>query len=507
MQKRRLIRTFENSRLPIFSKAEIERREAENVDQYRYDITREDAKEVVMLAGRFPEIVNPAKWARVSADERFLLLGQYVGAISTTNLNLIIAPKVDEDKKGNRRLNSNGCVDLSVLVKSARVSNLPTEEFAEPGVMDRDMFFLHTLKFLGDLTGEVQHGLRCGYVATLDDLKSLRGTLNTDRIALSSAVSPELIPCKFEEFEENTLHNQVLRRAVVIIRTMLLSYAKDAGASPDMQDKRSLPLLRSCDNLLDLLVRVDDVALTWEMISSVQLSRLEERYYGIFHYAKLLIKCAAPVLYNNISQPIAPDFLAGFSQVWDAAILYERHIANYLRKKLIDGQVRKRSIRYRVLAQSQSRVLVKFPPGPEGAAFGCAEIRPDIIIWDDEKNRAHLIIDTKWKRYSGVMSVTTDDAYQVHAYATTYSVKPGDGPKSSRSSKLVKKPVVRTKTYYPPVCLLYPSLGESTKPEQGDFTGIGSEFLLARSPMDLDNLEFDPSMVLGKWWPIKSKIS
>jgi 5-methylcytosine-specific restriction endonuclease McrBC regulatory subunit McrC len=320
-------------------------------------------------------------------------------------------------------------------------------------------------------------------------------------------VSPELIPCKFEEFQENTLHNQVLRRAVVIIRTMLLPYAKDAGAPSGMHDERSGPLLRSCDNLLELMVRVDDVPLTWDMISSVQLSRLEERYYGIFHYAKLLIKCAAPVVYSGASQPAASDFLAGFSQVWDAAVLYELHIANYLRKKLSEGQARKRSARFRIVAQSQSRMLVKFPSVSEGDEVGCAEIRPDIIIWDDEKKRAHLIIDTKWKRYSGVTSVSTDDAYQVHAYATTYSVKPGEGPKSSRPSKLVKKPAVRTKTYYPPVCLLYPSLGESMMPEQGDFSGIGSEFLLARSPMDLDNLEFDPSVVLGKWWPLKNKIS
>ena len=506
MLNRRLIRTFENSRLPIFSRAEVERRKLENVSQCGYDITREDAREVVMLAERF-QGVNPAKWARVSSDERYLLLGQYVGAISTTNLNLIIAPKVDEDKRGSRTASSSGCVNLSVLVKSARIPNLPTEEFAEPGAMDREIFFIHAGKFMEDLTREVQHGLRCGYVATSDELKSLRGTLDTDKVALTSVVSPELIPCKFEEFQENTLHNQVLRRAVIIIRTMLLPYAKDAGAAPRMHDERSGQLLRSCDNLLELLIRVEDLPLTWDMISSVQLSRLEERYYGIFHYAKLLIKCAAPVVYSSASQPAASDFLAGFSQVWDAAVLYELHIANYLRKKLTEGQSRKRSARFRILAQSQSKILVKFPAVSEGEEIGCAEIRPDIIVWDDEKKRAHLIIDTKWKRYSGVASVSTDDAYQVHAYATTYSVKPGDGPKSSRSSKLVKKPVVRTKTYYPPVCLLYPSLGESTKPEQGDFTGIGSEFLLARSPMDLDNLEFDPSVVLGKWWPIKSKIS
>lgn len=499
----RLIKTFENSRLPIVSPSEILRQERENILQNSYDITREDAREVVMLAERFE--VNPAKWARVSADERYLLLGQYVGAVSTTNLNLIISPKVDEDKKGNRKASSIGCVKLSELVKSARITNLPTEEFAQPGAMDRDVFFIHASKFVEALTREIQHGLRCGYVATSDDLKSLRGTLDTDKLALLSVISPELIPCKFEEFQENTLHNQVLRRAVVIISKMLLPYSKDAGASPEMHDERSDPLLRLCDNLLEFMVRVEDVPLTWDMVSSVQLSRLEERYREIFQYAKLLIKCAAPVIYGGQGQSAASDFLAGFSQIWDAAVLYELHIANYLRKRLAEGQSRKRSARYRILTQSQSRMLVKFPSVYEGEEVGCAEIRPDIIVWDDEKSRAHLIIDTKWKRYSGVASVSTDDAYQVHAYATTYSVKPGKEVESSRSGKTVKKSASKTKTYYPPVCLLYPSLGESVAPEQGDFFGIGSEFLLARSPMDSKNLEFDPSVVLGKWWPVKSK--
>lgn len=495
------IRTYESARLNLFPREIIEQRKINEVPGCENDITRSDAKEIILLAEKFPEVVNPAKWARLSSDNRYLLLGQYVGSISTTNLNIIISPKVDEDKKNGGKRNPAGCVHLSVLVKSAKLTNLPKEDFAQPGVMDEEILFLHAEKFLVDMAREVQHGLRCGYVSVSQDLKSLRGTLDTNQIALKTAVHPELIPCKFDEFEENTLHNQVLRRAIVIIRSMLASIPRDTTFGA-----KAIALTLKCDTLLELLVRVSDINLTWDMISSLQLSRLESRYYDIFLYAKLLIKCSAPF---DQSRQDAPTHQAGFSQVWDPAKLFELHIANYLSNKLNEAQSPKRktrnnkrhTVRFKVLAQSQNRWLVKSSSAVNVNKLGLVLIRPDIIIWDEVDNRAHLIIDTKWKRSRGVMSdlssndsyqVSADDAYQVHAYATTYSVKP---LKPASGTK-------KTRTYYPPVCLLYPSIGEPNVPELGTFNGIGSDLLLARAPMDEKNFKFDPATVFGKWWPI-----
>jgi 5-methylcytosine-specific restriction endonuclease McrBC regulatory subunit McrC len=121
--------------------------------------------------------------------------------------------------------------------------------------------------------------------------------------------------------------------------------------------------------------------------------------------------------------------------------------------------------------------------------FGYYEILPDIIIWDELEGRAHLIIDTKWKKHDGSMSDARQaDAYQVHAYSTTYS-------------KRYKTASGLAKTYYPPVCLLYPVIGQAGAPLVGEFTGTGSEFLLASAPMDQEHFEFDPAVVLGDCWP------
>jgi len=475
MSNKRLIRTFENSKLKIVTSIELVQRLAEKAEGVEFEITRADAREVELLSERFKD-VNPAKWARIVKGGQYLQLGQYVGSISTSNLNLLISPKVDEVGKSGQR-NQAGCVDLSILIRSAKSPNLPTEEFAEPGVMDLEIFFLHADRFIKDLSGVISFGLRCGYVAASEDLKSLRGTLDTDRLALKAGVTPELIPCKFEEFEENTLHNQILRRAVVIIRAMLVS-CKD--------DPRSGSLVRTCDELLELLNRVSDAQLQWSDVAGVQLSSLEARYYGIFHYAKLLIKCAAPIDQDGSKGPeVKPTFQSGFSQVWDAAVLYERHIANYLELKLRAGQ--KRGSRFHIRTQREcSRSLVK------GLAddMGYYEILPDIIIWDNLKDQAHLIIDTKWKKYDGSMSDARQaDAYQVHAYATTYS-------------KPYKTKTGINKTYYPPVCLLYPIIGAAQAPVHGKFSGTNSLFILASAPMDQDNFNFDPSVVLGDEWPI-----
>jgi len=472
----RLIRTFENSKLRIVPRIELEQRLADKVAAAETEISLADAKEIELRGERF-EDVNPAKWARIVKGGQYLQLGQYVGSISTSGLNLIISPKVDEVGKTGKR-KTEGCVDLSVLIRSAKSATLPTEEFADPGIMDIEVFFLHADRFIKDLSREIVFGLRCGYVPITDDLKSLRGTLDTDKIALRTLISPELIPCKFEEFEENTLHNQILRRAVVIIRLMLVSCE---------QDKRSRPLITFCDELLELLARVSDVPLNWSDIGFIEIGRLEARYHGIFHYAKLLIKCVRPIDQGAVGSTDMPSFQSGFSQVWDAAVLYERHIANYLDGKLKGGQKRKRNVRYKIITQREcSRKLVKSSDGE----LGYYEILPDIIIWDEVEKRAHLIIDTKWKKHDGSMSDARQaDAYQVHAYSTTYSKK-------------YKTPSGLSKTYYPPVCLLYPIIGQAYGPMVGEFTGTGSNFLLAAAPMDQENFEFDPSVVLGEYWPV-----
>ena len=486
MSDKRLIRTFENSKLKILPAIELDQRIKENAVGVEFEITRADAREIEFLSERFKE-VNPAKWARIVKGGQYLQLGQYVGAISTSNLNIIISPKVDEIGRSGVR-NEEVCVDLSVLVRSAKSPNLPTEEFAEPGVMDWDIFFLHADRFIKDLSDVISFGLRCGYVATSEDLKSLRGTLDTDRLAIKAGVTPELIPCKFEEFEENTLHNQILRRAVVIIRSRLnadVLFRLQKNPPLDV-DPRSAPLVRMCDELLELLNRVSDVQLQWSDIASVQLSSLEPRYYGIFHYAKLLIKCAAPTDQDTKPNSPATSLQSGFSQVWDAAILYERHIANYLDQKLREGQRQKARYQIRTQSECSRPLVIKLNDDA-----GYYEILPDIIIWDNKLDRAHLIIDTKWKKHDGTMADARQaDAYQVHAYATTYS-------------EPYKTKTGINKIYYPPVCLLYPSIGAPRGPVIGEFCGTKSLFILASAPMNKTDFEFDPGIVLGEEWPIR----
>jgi len=486
MPEKRLINTFENSKLKIVQAIELNQHLQVKAEGVELEITRADAREIEFLAERFKD-VNPAKWAKIVKGGQYLQLGQYVGAISTSNLNIIISPKVDEiGKSGVRK--QEGCVDLSILVRSAKSPNLPKEEFAQPGVMDWEIFFLHAERFIKDLSDVISFGLRCGYVPTSEDLKSLRGTLDTDRLAIKAGVTPELIPCKFEEFEENTLHNQILRRAVAIIRFRLQQdiQSRLLEKPPLAPDSRSAPLVRMCDELLELLNRVSDVPLQWSDIASLQLSSLEFRYPGIFHYAKLLIKCAAPLDQDMSPSPGTISLQSGFSQVWDAAILYERHIANYLEQNLREGQRQK--ARYQIRTQRKCLRLLVTKLNDDAGYY---EILPDIIIWDNKLDRAHLIIDTKWKKHDGTMADARQaDAYQVHAYATTYS-------------EPYKTKTGINKIYYPPVCLLYPSIGAARGPVVGEFCGTKSRFILASAPMNKTDFEFDPSIVLGEEWPLR----
>lgn len=422
-------------------------------------ISRDEAYAIVELATRL-DTVEPN--FRPKIDGSFLRLGQCVGALSVPGLSLIIRPKVETNGKGKLIDGMQGMLDLSVLLGSAESLQLPNVEFSVPGPVDEGMLLRYADVFTKDLLLIMKDGLRSGYVDLVEGVSTVRG-----RMVFNSSLTfdrPHLVTCAYQQFITDTLINQTLKRAMMLVDG-LVSAIRD----PEFHSQ-SRAVRGRCWQLSELFDNVSDVDLRWQDVAGIEVSRLDRKFASVLRFAQLVIKCNSPTLYayNGGSARYAR---AGFSYLWDVKKLFERYVADYL-KEWIEDDVGSSELKLEIKSQDSSfQVLNK------KSNF----LHPDIVVYS--LGKPVLIIDTKWKRLPiNFKGIDRNDTYQMLAYAMTYSCG------NEKRSDAV------------PVCLLYPSIGKASDPRSTQFKGTNSEVAIAACPMDKNNRNFDPHKVFGDLW-------
>lgn len=438
----------------------------EGADRYREDssaetVTREEAEAIVALASQIGTVDSNF---RPRIDGAFLRLGQCVGALSVPGLNLLIRPKIEVDSAG-RQLNSEaGILDLSSLLSATEELELPNIEYASPGPVDDGMLLRYADAYTKNLLSVMRDGLRGGYVDQEAFLSSVRGRMVFGGV--SNFDTPHLVRCAYQEFTMDTLLNRTLKRAIVILESLV-----SPVRAPEHYDLVRCIRMR-CRQLAELMEGVADVDVGWYEIVGLEVSRLDARFENALKFAKLIIKCNAPTHYADDS-PVARNARAGFSYLWDVKRLFERYVAGYL-SEWIESDANSRELGLKIVAQDSRHTVLD--------VHGGNLLLPDLVVY--AQNKPVLIIDTKWKRLpKHFRGIDRNDAYQMLAYAMTYSWK---------NEKRIDAV---------PVCLLYPVIGRATAPRYTKFKGSGSLLGIAACPMDKRNREFSPRKVFGKLWP------
>lgn len=446
----------ENQRLPIALPGELE----------GDFVTPEEARHIVALVGSLGTV---DRRSAPKIDGEFMDFGLCVGGLSVPGCNIQLRPKPAFSTSG-KPLNraSDGYVDLSRLVMSANQMYLPAAEYSSPGPFDEGLFVKYADSFTKDLLLIMHDGLRGGYVDVVEGVPSVRGRIMFGDFSYLSR--PHLIPCSYQEFVYDTLLNRTLKCATKIIISQVFN-----DLDPDLQlmlnDVRS-----KCAQILDMMEEVADVPLCWDDVFDLNVDRLDAKFARLLAFSKLIIKGNSPTVFADDSR--LRSVPGGFSCLWDLSKLYELHVFNYLKKYVSECP---ECIERGVSVTGQDSSHKVFLDKKSNMVYA------DIVV--HVKDVPVLVIDTKWKSLPTKSSeIDRDDAYQMLAYALTYS-----SSRSSRESAV-------------PVCLLYPAIGKSRKPIlETKFTGTNSPLIVACCPMDRGNLDFSPAVIFGAYWPVGSE--
>lgn len=402
-------------------------------------ITRQEARAIVALkkekilamwndSGQSD--IDTNKWVKLYDDQ--LYLGRYIGLISVGDLNIEIRPKVENSLKTKRREFDVPLAPFLLFnLEEENEALLPTLGYGEAGSIDNDFFDRHARQYILSLGKEIAFGLRSGYTEVDAEVPHLRGRILFERLSEVNTLRPHLLPCRFDEFSPDTLHNQVLKQALsTLVRRI---------TDPELRSQGELLLLQ--------LELVSDTNYTWNEIKDLEAGRLQARHDKLLRHAKLTIK--SHFAFARSSNQKRNDAPHGFVMLWDIERLYERHAFKLLSKAIppeVGKVVEKPSGKY-FLTESKEDF----------------ELQPDLAVISPD-NKVLLVIDTKWKTYGdNLAAVKKGDAYQMLAYANSLREKDGVPP---------------------PVVLLYPS-GDPAAPVINTFTNLGSKFLVCSLPLNI----------------------
>lgn len=244
-------------------------------------------------------------------------------------------------------------------------------------------------RFVRETEDAVRRGLPRLYVAHADDLPALRGRLDPVRQFSILAGNPSRLACRYDEFSDDIALNQVMKAAILRLRTVAQSLANQ----------------RRLNELALVYADVATIApsqLRWDRIVA---DRSNARWQSLLHLARLILGDR----FQNSTQGVSD----GFALLFDMNVLFERYVARLLAPMAVEAD-------WAFRAQGGRKPCLKEKKEKPKGLF---ETETDLLI--DRGDRGRIIIDTKWKcltdrRHKPKMAIDQADVYQVMAYARVY---------------------------------------------------------------------------------------
>lgn len=309
---------------------------------------------------------------------------QFCGVIQLDDLTLEILPKIH-----GKEAQPESCrAALIQMLHSARV--IRTHKGSQAGINTQNMNLLDIFiqHFCQDLHSQILQGKLRNYVEQEGNLSVIRGRLVIPQHIRHNIVHKERLYCRFDEFSEDMLLNQILRFTLLL----LLPWARLGITKKQLNE-----LLMHFDG-------VSDAPITLQSFNSLKRDRINQRFHPVLEQCRLFIAT------------IKPDILAGstplFSLLFDMNRLFEAWVAEKI-KPWAHQQG------WHLRTQGPRKYLaMRDGDSPQ------FQLRPDIALVDDN-GVPQLIADTKWKLLNEAdrkLGVSSNDMYQLYAYAGRYEV-------------------------------------------------------------------------------------
>jgi len=321
------------------------------------------------------------KWV----NQHTLAAQQYVGTVQVGALTIEVLPKIE----GGGAAAGDTAIRRSLvgMLLAALDLEIGEGDIAQIAVQRHGILEILIRLFCDKLFAQVHRGLVRRYEAQEQNLSVLRGRLDVSKQLRLNVANPERLYCRFDEFQEDSPLNQILKAAVRVL----------LKASMNLTNQRQLAELLL---VFEGISNVPASSLPWH---KVNFDRLNDRYRPSFKLAELFLKKTPP--------DVSSGRAMGFSLFFDMNSLFEEYIG-----RIAARVFRSQGIHVRLQAPQRFLAL------DELSGSNAFAMKPDVVGM--EGGHVVWIIDTKWKQLSSDEvreGAAQSDLYQMYAYANNYA--------------------------------------------------------------------------------------
>lgn len=300
---------------------------------------------------------------------------EYVGVLQIGDLTIEVLPKADKHENESHWRSM-----LIGMLRAVGVFTIHAPSQSDLKLKPNSILHLYFELFIQEVESLLHQGLRKKYRRQEGNSKALKGSIQFGKQIQQNIVHKERFYIKQTVFDTQHLLNQILFKAIGLIR----------------QINSSANLHARIGNLLLNFPEQQDLRVDNALFERIEFDRKTEGYRKSISIARLLL-----LNYH-------PDLMCGRNNVlalmFDMNSLWEQFVFASVAKHKTDGLT--------VKAQ-QSKLFWK-PKGGDRVT-----VRPDIVL---SKGNVCAVLDTKWK-YLGTYSPSSNDLRQMYVYHKYFSAK------------------------------------------------------------------------------------
>ena len=302
----------------------------------------------------------------------------YVGVIQVDNITIEVLPKADNEESGqSSKLKwHDALIHMLHECKLIKLNSITNAQLKIKSSSILDLFFD---LFLTETELIYKQGLRKQYRKVEENIHSLKGKLLFTNHIKKNAFHKERFYVSHELFDPNNKLNQILYKAIVILRDI---------SNNSNFTTRINHLLLNFENIEE-----KNISASW--FDNIRFDRNTERYRQAITLAKLIILRYAPDLKGGKENILAIMF--------DMNLLYE----NYIYRKLQHFKNKTQTPITRIKEQNS----LPF--------WETNQLKADIVI---EAGNKSIVIDTKWKIMNDT-SPSSADLRQMFVYNLHYDAQ------------------------------------------------------------------------------------